>query len=1508
MSISPAGVGSVTKNPDYSGGYGYGVSVELTAQGTGNYVFNTWSGAYSGSQNPYSLLMDNNKTITANFLQETVSAPTPVSGSSSTFAGKTESYSASGASSTLGHSLEYQFDWGDGTLSSWGSATRSYSWSTSGTKTIRAKARCATHTGIESGWSSGKSVTVSYCTLSVAVNPSGSGSVTKNPDKTGYTYNETVQLTPQANIGYTFANWTGDAAGSAVPYSLATSGDKTVTANFSAAGLNFVVETDPVAVPEGGTGSTRVKLSQAPADTVVASVSRAAGDASITVQSGATLTFTSGNWNTWQTVTLAAAEDADTSNGSATMLIRRTSGVNLVPDRNFTATENENDLTLSITISPSGSGSVTKNPDKAKYNFNETVQLTPQPGTGYVFVNWTGDATGTTVPYPLVMSGNKSVTANFSAPGLTFSVETDPVAVPEGSSATTRVRLSQQPAGDIVATVSRASGDADITVASGGTLTFTSGNWNTWQTVTFQAAEDNADTANGSAVIRVHKTSGVNSIPDRDFTANEVDDDITLTVNNDGHGTTTPAGATIVEKSTWVNVSATANTGYTFSRWTGDTAGVEDVNTASTRINTTVNATITATFSTVGLAFVAAADSVPEGGTASMRVKLSGPPADAVTATVTRSSGDSDISVQSGSPVTITQADWDTWHTVTLRAAEDNGETVNGVAVMRILKTGGTSPIDPLNVNATEADDDIVLTVNSGGHGTATGGGIVDSNNDMPRPISASPDAGWRFANWSGDTAGIANVNAASTTINTPVNATVQANFTEITYTLTVGRSGSGQARVNGTLRNLPWQESFVINSAVTVEAVPATYWQFDNWTGALTGSANPQTVTMNGDKSVTANFSQPVYALTVAKSGNGRCRVNGTVRDLPWTENFTAGLTIPVEAVPDIDSYFVRWTQDVPSGQETNPSVSILMDRAKALTVNYAIKTFQITTLPGSHGQITPVNPVVYYGSTQPLTIIPDTYYHVAAVLVNGGSVGAVSNYTFSNVTAAQTISATFAEDLAANDTPEWWLAQHGWTSDFDTAALGDQDSDGLFTWQEYRWRTDPHNPDTDLDGLTDGSEVNTHSTDPANPDSDGDRVTDGRELQDGTNPTQPGDGILTLTGERVFSLNAGGGQCAGGAAHGLDSIGQGCPAGMTAGSAAANFSGFQNTFNPRDFNDAPRRFLYLIVGPHGQVAADPWYTYLDTISIPAMPDTYYHFHSWTGDVPAGVQTTNPIALTMNQDRHVWAFFAENLAAHGVPEWWLAQHGWTNNFAAATELDPDGDALPNWGEYFAGTSPFIVDTDGDNITDGREVADGTSPTNAASYRVSVLRDNFTCDAGGGICGSAALGGVSAVGQGCPLGETRGGPVVNGSGFLYAGLDCELDTDGDGIPDSLDTDKDGDGISDADEIVHGTNPYLRDTDGDGQDDMEEAIAGTSGTNPNDMFRVADGQALTNGTGFVLIWDTVTGRLYKVHTVTNLFVPAWSNVYQTPGDGHRKAYTNTESVSQQRFFKITVEMQ
>jgi parallel beta-helix repeat protein len=71
-------------------------------------------------------------------------------------------------------------------------------------------------------------------TLTVDVNPMGSGTVTKNPDKSTYCLNEQVILTANANSGYSFNSWGGNLTGTTNPSDITMNSNKNVTANFSA--------------------------------------------------------------------------------------------------------------------------------------------------------------------------------------------------------------------------------------------------------------------------------------------------------------------------------------------------------------------------------------------------------------------------------------------------------------------------------------------------------------------------------------------------------------------------------------------------------------------------------------------------------------------------------------------------------------------------------------------------------------------------------------------------------------------------------------------------------------------------------------------------------------------------------------------------------------------------------------------------------------------------------------------------------------------------------------------------------------------------------------------------------------------------------------------------------------------------------------------------------------------------------------------------------------------------
>lgn len=112
---------------------------------------------------------------------------------------------------------------------------------------------------------------------------------------------------------------------------------QTLTISQQGTDVELVLSSASVTVPEGNTATFSIKLSAQIDQAIAVSVVHQSGDSDISVQSGATLEFTSSNWSIYQTVTLAAAEDADNVNGTASILV---SADGMTP-KTVTATEEE---------------------------------------------------------------------------------------------------------------------------------------------------------------------------------------------------------------------------------------------------------------------------------------------------------------------------------------------------------------------------------------------------------------------------------------------------------------------------------------------------------------------------------------------------------------------------------------------------------------------------------------------------------------------------------------------------------------------------------------------------------------------------------------------------------------------------------------------------------------------------------------------------------------------------------------------------------------------------------------------------------------------------------------------------------------------------------------------------------------------------------------------------------------------------------------------------------------
>ena len=342
-----------------------------------------------------------------------------------------------------------------------------------------------------------------------------------------------------------------------------------------------VSETD-LMVSEGDSASYTVVLDTQPTNDVTITVAPSSGDDEDLTASPDTLTFTNSDWSIQQTVTVLAAEDADSENGTA-QFTHTVAGPGTPYDGltapGVTATEIDNDppgLTVSetnLSVPEGGSASYTvrldTQPTKDVTIMVDRVtgdeDLTASPDTlTFKNSNWSMQQTVTILAaedddgaaspgqFSHNMSSPGTVYDGIPTPGVsvteddndTIGVIISPttLSVPEGGSATYTVRLGTKPSNDVkVEATEDQRNDADLTVSSDTdtdtyidsvTLAFTNWNWNTEQTVTVTTAED-ADEVDGVAIFS-HTTASsdefYDSIDVYSVTATEADNEKVVTV------------------------------------------------------------------------------------------------------------------------------------------------------------------------------------------------------------------------------------------------------------------------------------------------------------------------------------------------------------------------------------------------------------------------------------------------------------------------------------------------------------------------------------------------------------------------------------------------------------------------------------------------------------------------------------------------------------------------------------------------------------------------------------------------------------------------------------------------------------------------------------------------------------------------------------------------------------------------------------------------------------------
>ena len=303
----------------------------------------------------------------------------------------------------------------------------------------------------------------------------------------------------------------------------------------------------------------------------------------------------------------------------------------------------------------------------------------------------------------------------------------------------------------------------------------------------------------------------------------------------------------------------------------------------------------------------------------------------------------------------------------------------------------------PGTISATFTANPVTLTL------TPAAGGSIDANPssgwhyDDVVTLTAKPATGYNFDSWGGALTGATN----PTTIIMSGDQIVTASFTPIQYSITITPTGSGTVDLS------PNKATYHYNDLVQLTANPSSGWSFGHWTGALSGSINPQSIIITGNTAVGIDFTQDQYTLTMNTVGDG-CSVTKN----PDQATYTYGTLVTLTPHAADGWTFYGFSGDITTG-------SISMTSSKTVTATFIINTYSITPSvvggANGHGTISPSSiQTANYGSTPTFNFQSDKGYHVAEVIVDNVLTATTTStsYTFSSIDASHSISVSFAPD----------------------------------------------------------------------------------------------------------------------------------------------------------------------------------------------------------------------------------------------------------------------------------------------------------------------------------------------------------------------------------------------------------------------------------------------------------------------------------------------------------------
>ena len=311
----------------------------------------------------------------------------------------------------------------------------------------------------------------------------------------------------------------------------------------------------------------------------------------------------------------------------------------------------------------------------------------------------------------------------------------------------------------------------------------------------------------------------------------------------------------------------------------------------------------------------------------------------------------------------------------------ENGEAVeNAEATYSFTVTGNRNLVANFQLSTFE----ITATANPEEGGTVTGAGTY--NQGATANLTAAPNAGYRFVNWTENGSIVSTSAELSFTVDAA--RTLVANFELVSYAITTSVNPANSGTVTGG-------GSYNYGGTATLEATPATGYSFVNWNDGNT--ENPRTITVTGAASYVANFELNSYTVTWMNEGEAiEIDENVPYGTMPSYDGAT-----PVKASDAQYSYeFSGWTPEIAEVTGNATYTATYTETLRDYTITASANPTEGGTITGE-GSYT-------YGAIATLTATANTGYDFVNWTKDGVDVSTETSYSF-EVTGDATYVANF-------------------------------------------------------------------------------------------------------------------------------------------------------------------------------------------------------------------------------------------------------------------------------------------------------------------------------------------------------------------------------------------------------------------------------------------------------------------------------------------------------------------